>query len=109
MSSENKKYSGYSADIKARFLELGRRLFLVDYSKPSAAKALIELVKGGEYDSFLLLAEDPSVARAYGRVLSGTLGDIRIVDSSEEIDKLLTGINRNSSSLSEQARSIKNK
>ena len=109
MSSENKKYSGYSADVKARFLELGRRLFLVDYSKPSAAKSLCVLAEGGEYDSFLLLAETPEVARAYARVLSKTLGEIHVVDSSEEVEKQMVGMSRQSAALTESAPSLKKK
>ena len=109
MSSENKKYSGYSADVKARFLELGRRLFLVDYSKPSAAKTLRDLAGGGEYSSFLLLAETPDVARAYANVLSPSLGEMHVVDSVSEIEKMLGDINRQVIALSDFAPSLKTK
>lgn len=107
MSSENKKYSGYSADPKARFLELGRRLFLVDYSKPSAAKTLSTLAGGGDFDSFLLLAETPDTARAYARVLSSALGEIHVVDSVRGIDELIGETNRQSFNLTQIAPTVK--
>ena len=108
MSSENKTYSGYSTDVKAKFAELGGRLFLVDYSKKSAAESLSALIGGGSYSSFLMIVETPSVARGYAKMLASRLGEVKVVDSAKEIESTLGSVNKSVKALTSYASTFGN-
>lgn len=98
----------YSAPVKARFDELGGRIFLVDYSKSCAAQALIALVTTKKYSSFLMIVENSEIANTYKKLLSPTLGEITVVDTEPAMDELLKGMTRSSEALHGAAEAFRN-
>ncbi len=107
MALPNYTKEEYSASITERFASTGK-LFLVDYSKTSAAKSLIPLLEKERNASLLLIAENADAAADFAATLRPALGTVEVADTAEVLADLLgtslhsprTGLSRAAQTLS---------
>lgn len=79
----------YSKRLYERYESNGGRVFLVDYSKSCAIKAVEDLFKKVSANTVLCVVEDAEVAKEFSLELSPVLGEFKIIDSLDLLKESL--------------------
>ena len=99
----------YSCDLKTRFDENDGKIFLVDYSKSCAIKALSVLLDTKDFDSLFCVVEDKEMALEFADALKSIIGEVKIIDSIEALLKELPSSDYAEHELNTYAKSFKKK
>jgi hypothetical protein len=78
----------YLAELRKRFDENGNKVFLVDYSKGCALKAVEELFPKGDFSLFCVV-EDDEVATEFAGLLAKTVGELCVIRTVDELKKCI--------------------